>query len=85
MDTSAEYVIEIPSGTVQSRLVFGIPAEAAWLMFMLACMTWWVFKNPWLMIPLVPIWGFLKFQSYRDPHFLSLWAGALTCKPFYSA
>lgn len=85
MDDMTADTIEIPSGTVQVRLILGVPAEAAILMLALGMMAWLGFNNPLLLLPLLPIWGFLRWQSYRDPHFLALWAGALTCKPYYSA
>jgi type IV secretory pathway VirB3-like protein len=75
--------VEIPSGAVRTRTILGVPTEVAMLMVCLATIPVLAFRSLWLLVLLPPLWGFLKFQSLRDPSFLRIWAGQMQFAAYY--
>lgn len=75
--------VKIPSGCVQPRLVCGVPLEAVLLLVLLIAVPYLALRI-WQVIFLVPVvWGFFKFQSRRDPQFLSVWKGQMSFAKIY--
>lgn len=75
--------MEIAAGLVHTRLPFGmVPAAAAVLAF-LGVSLGYMLASPWLLIPLIPAWGFVRYQSAKEPLFLTFWISAMTFKGYY--
>jgi type IV secretory pathway VirB3-like protein len=83
MDLDLADTVEIPSGAVQTRTLLGVPTEVALLMLCLAAIPFLAFRSLWTLLLLPPLWGFLKFQSLRDPAFLRIWAGQMQFAAYY--
>ena len=78
-------IVEIPSGAVQTRTMLGVPTEVALLMLCLAVVPYLAFRSLWLLLVLPVVWGFLKYQSLKDPAFLHIWAGQMQFADYYHA
>lgn len=77
--------IEIPSGAVQTRTLLGVPTEVALLVLCLGAIPYLAFRTLWLLLVLPLVWGFLKYQSLKDPAFLNIWAGQMQFAAYYHA
>jgi type IV secretory pathway TrbD component len=40
--------------------------------------------NFWTLLIAIPEWGFLRYQSWKDPLFLNTFAGQLRYKQYYT-
>jgi len=76
--------IEIPTGAVHQRTLAGLPLEATLLVGLSVALPWLAFHSLWALLTAVPVWGFLKFNSWKEPLFLKFWAGELSYKAYYN-
>lgn len=84
-EQTEHFVVAIPTGCTQPRLTMGVVTEAALGLIGLAIVLFLAFRSVWLEVPLIPIWGFLRYQSKQEPLFLAMWAGQVTFKQYYHA
>jgi hypothetical protein len=57
--------------------------EVALALLLLVVGPWILFHHVWVLVGVVPLWGFLVFQSRSEPLFLKFWAGQMLCEPYY--
>jgi type IV secretory pathway TrbD component len=68
--------VEIPSGLIQPRLLSGVPLPAA---LVLGCVplvigyTLGLWYGALSLLPLMPVWGFLRYWTKKDPHWCEAW------------
>jgi type IV secretory pathway VirB3-like protein len=79
----APTVVAIPSGSVNKRMIFGIPIMAIAIMAVVALEPWFVFKTAWGFVPCIPLWGFFRYHARKEPLFLEIWVGQLFYKNYY--
>ena len=79
----APTAVAIPSGSVNKRLIIGIPIMALALMGVVALEPLFIFKTLWGFVPCVPLWGFFKYHAKKEPLFLEIWVGQLFYKNYY--
>ena len=75
--------VQIPKGAWHVRTLARLPLEASLGLgtaTAIFCLAFHSFK-PLLIV--VPMWGFLKWQARKDPHFLKTWSGQVKYKPYY--
>lgn len=75
--------VTIPPGLVKTRTMLGVPTEAALVTLVLGALPIVAFQSFWVLPVPVLVWGFLRYQSAKDPAFLSLWAGQLQFAAYY--
>jgi type IV secretory pathway VirB3-like protein len=83
MDQRDTPVVHIPSGSVNKRMIFGIPIKALAIMAVVALEPWFVFKTAWGFVPCIPLWGFFRYHARKEPLFLEIWVGQLFYKNYY--
>jgi type IV secretory pathway VirB3-like protein len=77
--------VKISKGSWKVRTLARLPLEAslvlggATLLFCLA------FHTLWALLVVVPLWGFFKWHTRKDPRFLQTWSGQISYKRYYSA
>jgi type IV secretory pathway VirB3-like protein len=81
MDVPA--VVAIPSGSVNKRLPLGIPIMALALMSIVALEPLFLLKTLWGFVPCVPLWGFFRYHTKKEPLFLEIWVGQFFYKNYY--
>ena len=78
-------VVLIPRGTVHQRTLARLPLELTLLLgggVMTFCLA---FHSFWPLLVVVPMWGFCKWHTRKDPVFHKTWSGQLSYKTYYSA
>ena len=75
--------VTIPPGLVKTRTMLGVPTEAALVTLVLGAIPIVAFQSFWVLPVPVLGWAFLRYQSAKDPAFLSLWAGQLQFAAYY--
>jgi type IV secretory pathway VirB3-like protein len=75
--------VEIPSGLVTAWTIARVVKKAALLIVLVVAIPWVLFSNLYVLIPVTPVWLWLRYWSQREPLFLELWAGQLACQPYY--
>lgn len=84
MDTLPDTVV-IPRGAVQHRMLARLPLELTLLLgggVLTFCLA---FHSFWPLLVVVPLWGFCKWHTRKDPLFHKTWSGQLSYKQYYSA
>lgn len=69
--------VTIPPGCINVRTWWGVPTECALLCGCLALLPPLLFGSWWTGLFVLPIWGWLKYQTHKDPQFLGVWIGQL--------
>ncbi len=62
--------VKIPPGTTRARRLCGLPTEAALMLACLGLILFLSLRSLWVLLILVPAWGFVKYQSLKDQSFL---------------
>jgi hypothetical protein len=77
--------VHIPKGAWHVRTLAKLPLEVTLMLggsTLLFCLAFHAF---WPLLVIVPLWGFAKWHTRKDPHFHKTWSGQLSYKPYYRA
>lgn len=76
-------LVKIPKGSWKVRTLAKLPLEATLLLVGSVLFFCLAFQTLWGLGALVPVWGFFKWHTRKDPSFLQKWSGQLSYKRFY--
>jgi hypothetical protein len=78
--------VEIPSGLVQPRLLSGVPIAAALglgCLPIILAVAMGFFYGCLAVMPLIPVWGFLRYWTKKDPGWCDAWLLHVQYAPYY--
>jgi type IV secretory pathway TrbD component len=76
-------VAKIPSGSVATRLPLGVPLKALAVVALVIVGPLFLFHTLWGFPISLPVWGFLRYHTKKEPLFMEIWAGQLSYKTYY--